>query len=133
MCVCVLWRASRFPVICSCVEAFLTELEERRWTACAVVSTPSCEVLVETWATDLSGGALFTEEGYCGGPGWTLPWESQDSGCLWALIPTLGVRLAQRPSPASQETGSFVQPSLWGLCGASRPSASSGFSQGALW
>lgn len=27
----------------------------------------------------------------------------------------------------------LFRPSLWGLCGASRPSASSGFSQGALW
>lgn len=112
---CALWTASGFPVIRSCVETLLTELEEGGWTACAVVSTPSCEVLVETWATDLSGGALIMEKGHCGAPGWTSPRESQDSGSLWALIPTLGVRLAQRPSPASQETGSFVQALSVGL------------------
>ena len=43
---CALWTASGFPVIRSCVETLLTELEEGGWTACAVVSTPSCEVLV---------------------------------------------------------------------------------------
>lgn len=87
---CVLWNATGFPVICSCVETFLTEQEEGRWTACAVVSTPSCEVLVETWAADLSGGALIREEGHCGGHGSTPPRESQDSGSLWALTPTAG-------------------------------------------
>ena len=131
---CVLWRASGFPVICLCVETFLTELEERGWTGCAVVSTPSCEVLVETWATDLSGGALITEEGHCGARGWTPPRESQDSGSLWGLIPTAGGGVS--PETFTCFAGNVValfRPSLWGLCGASRPSASSGFSQGALW